>query len=44
MNSSRDKRPLLDHFRFWCVAHAHYLKVDRKEIEIKISDGLTFLK
>ena len=30
---SRDKQPLLDHFRFRFVAHVHYLKVDQKKIE-----------
>jgi len=37
---SRDKLPVLDHFRFRFATHAHYLKVDRKKTENKISDGL----
>jgi len=39
----RDKLPVMNHFRFRFAAHAHYLKVDRKKIENKISDGLIFL-
>jgi len=39
---SRIKLLFLNHFRFRFAAHAHYLKVDRKKIENKSSDGLTF--
>ena len=41
---SREKIPVLDHSRFRFAAHVHYLKVDRKKTENKISDGLIFKK